>query len=125
MSVEETNDKANTYKELRCMPEFSVIISFLEAFGERIGIRNVTAEVRSAIFRPKPILKIVTPCIIEALKAKRFILPQDTKLKIFLFLQDLENALINSENSALVYTVHKSLLKELGKKIGYVNPLLK
>jgi hypothetical protein len=57
------------------MPEFSVVISFLEAFGERIGIRNVTAE-------------------------------------------DIENALINSENSTLVYTVHKNLLKELGKKIG-------
>lgn len=40
------------------MPEFSVVISFLEAFGERIGIRNVTAEVGNAIFRPKTILKI-------------------------------------------------------------------
>jgi hypothetical protein len=39
-------------------------------------------------------------------------------------LQDLENALINSENSTLVYTVHKNLLKELGKKIGYVKPSL-
>ncbi len=57
MSAQEQNDKSQIYKEIRCMPEFSVIISFLEAFGERIGIRNVTAEVWFANFGPKSILK--------------------------------------------------------------------
>jgi hypothetical protein len=62
MSAQEQNDKSSIYKELRSMPEFSVVISFLEAFGERIGIRNVTAEVGNAIFRPKTILKITNNC---------------------------------------------------------------
>jgi hypothetical protein len=42
---EEPNDKDAQYKEVRSMLDFGIVISFFEAFGERIGIRNVSAEV--------------------------------------------------------------------------------